>query len=58
MLEVMLGSETILKRSDFLGLILFHKIHLQETSPLIRLCEAGSDHVNKECYGKKLITLL
>ena len=33
-----LGWETLHKRAEFLGLTLFHKIHLQETRPLIRLC--------------------
>ena len=33
-----LGWETIEKRSDFLGLNLFHKIHKSETRPLIRSC--------------------
>ena len=33
-----LGWETIQKRSELLGLNLFHKIHLKETRPLIRNC--------------------
>ena len=33
-----LGWETILKRSEFLGLSIFQKIHLHETRPLIRQC--------------------
>ena len=33
-----LGWETIKKRIDFLGLCLFHKIHLHQTRPLVRKC--------------------
>ena len=33
-----LGWETIQKRSDILGLSIFHKIHVHETRPLIRNC--------------------
>ena len=33
-----LGWETIKKRSDLLGLNMFHKIHKYETRPLIRTC--------------------
>ena len=33
-----LGWETISKRSEFLGLSMFQKIHLHETRPLIRQC--------------------
>ena len=31
-----LGWETILERGDFLGLNIFHKIHVHETTPMIR----------------------
>jgi hypothetical protein len=37
-LNIELGWETIQKRADILGLNVFHKIHLQETRPLIRKC--------------------
>ena len=37
-LNVELGWETIQKRIEFLGLSLFHKIHLSETRHLIRQC--------------------
>ena len=33
-----LGWESLSTRADFLGLSLFHKIHLHETRPLIRNC--------------------
>ena len=37
-LNAELGWETISQRGDFLGLNVFHKIHLHETRPLIRNC--------------------
>jgi hypothetical protein len=37
-LNTELGWESIQKRSDILGLNIFHKIHLHETRPLIRSC--------------------
>ena len=37
-LEIDLAWETIEERANFLGLSLFHKIHLQQTRPLIRKC--------------------
>ena len=33
-----LGWETIQKRIDYLGLSIFHKIHVSETRPLLRKC--------------------
>ena len=33
-----LGWENMKTRIDFLGLSIFHKIHLQETRPLVRSC--------------------
>ena len=33
-----LGWENIKTRIDFLGLSIFHKIHLKETRPLVRSC--------------------
>ena len=37
-LESDLGWESLSARADFLGLSLFHKIHIQQTRPLIRKC--------------------
>ena len=37
-LNVELGWESISERADFLGLTLFHKIHLKETRPLVFKC--------------------
>ena len=37
-LDEELGWESLSTRADFLGLSLFHKIHLHETRPLIRNC--------------------
>ena len=37
----------IQKRSDNLGLNIFHKIHLYETRPLIRSCMPKPDYENK-----------
>ena len=37
-LEEELGWESLSTRADFLGLSLFHKIHLHETRPLVRNC--------------------
>ena len=42
-----LGWETILERGDFLGLNIFHKIHLHETRPLIRKCMPQLDFEKK-----------
>ena len=33
-----LGWETITERGNLLSLNIFHKIHLHETSPLVRRC--------------------
>ena len=43
-LNVELGWESIQKRIEFLGLSLFHKIHLRETWPLIRQCMSKLDY--------------
>ena len=37
-LEADLGWESLPIRAEFLGLSLFHKIHLHETRPLVRSC--------------------
>jgi hypothetical protein len=37
-LNLELGWKTIMKRGDFLGLNLFHEVHLHETRPLVRKC--------------------
>ena len=42
-LNIELGWETIKKRTEFLGLSLFHKIHLHETRPLSRTCLSKLD---------------
>ena len=42
-LNVELGWESIRHRINFLGLSLFHKVHLQETRPLIRTCMSKLD---------------
>ena len=39
--------ETIFERGDFLGLNIFHKIHLHETRPLIRKCMPQLDFEKK-----------
>ena len=46
-LNLELGWETIMKRGDFLGLNLFHKIHLHETRPLVRKCMPKLDFEKK-----------
>ena len=43
-LNVELGWESIQKLIEFLGLSLFHKIHLRETRPLIRQCMSKLDY--------------
>jgi hypothetical protein len=42
-LNIELGWETIRKRADILGLNFFHKIHLNETRPLIKNCMTKLD---------------
>ena len=42
-LNAELGWESIRHRINFLGLSLFHKVHLQETRPLIRTCMSKLD---------------
>ena len=46
-LNLELGWESIQKRSDNLGLNIFHKIHLYETRPLIRSCMPKPDYENR-----------
>ena len=46
-LNSVLGWETILERGNFLGLNIFHKIHLHETRPLIRKCMPKLDFEKK-----------
>ena len=46
-LNIELGWESIKKRSDNLGLAIFHKIHSHETRPLIRSCMPKIDLENK-----------
>ena len=46
-LNIELGWESIKKRSDNLGLAIFHKIHSHETRPLIRSCMPSIDLENK-----------
>ena len=46
-LNIELGWETIKKRSDILGINIFHKIHCHETRPLIRTCMPKLDWENK-----------
>ena len=47
-----LGWETIQKRSDILGLNIFHKIHTHETRPLIRTCMPKFDHERRSLRSK------
>ena len=42
-LNIELGWETIQKRADLLSLNIFHKIHLNETRPLIKNCMTNLD---------------
>ena len=42
-----LGWETIQKRSEILGLNIFHKIHTHDTRPLIRTCMPKIDYERK-----------
>ena len=42
-----LGWETLEKQIEFLGLSMFHKIHLCETRPLIRNCLSKLDFEKK-----------
>ena len=46
-LNLELGWETIQSRADMLGLNFFHKIHLQETRPLIQKCMPKLDFERK-----------
>ena len=46
-----LGWESIQQRADFLGLSLFHKIHLGQTRPLIRESMQPRDETNTRSSG-------
>ena len=46
-----LGWETISERGNFLSLNFFHKIHLQETRPMIRKCMPRLDF-EKQCLTR------
>ena len=48
-----LGWESIQKRMQFLGLCIFHKIHLQETRPLVRKCLYKLDYEKKQLTRSK-----
>ena len=48
-----LGWESIHKRMQFLGLCIFHKIHLQETRPLVRKCLSKLDYEKKQLTRSK-----
>ena len=48
-----LGWESIKTRIDFLGLSMFHKIHLQETRPLVRSCLTKLDFEKKHLTRSK-----
>ena len=52
-LNLELGWETIKTRIEFLGLSLFHKIHLHETRPLIRNCLSKLDFERKYVLRSK-----
>ena len=46
-LNTELGWESIKTRAEFLGLCIFHKIHLNETRPLIRQCMPDINYENR-----------
>ena len=48
-----LGWETIEKRANYLGLNIFHKVHLHETRPLIRSCMPKPDLERKHMLRSK-----
>ena len=48
-----LGWETIADRTKFLGLCIFHKIHVHETRPLIRTCLTKLDWEKKYVLRSK-----
>ena len=52
-LNLDLGWESIKKRTEFLGLCLFHKIHLYLTRPLVRKCLTKLDWENKRITRSK-----
>ena len=52
-LNIELGWENIKSRIDFLGLSIFHKIHLQETRPLVRSCLTKLDYEKKHYTRSK-----
>ena len=51
-LNTELGWESIQKRSDILGINIFHKIHSHETRPLIRTCMPKFDHDKRNLRSK------
>ena len=48
-----LGWETIQKRIEYLGLSIFHKIHVGETRPLLKKCITKVDWENKQHLRSK-----
>ena len=46
-----LGWETIQQRADFLGLTLYHKIHLGQTRPLVRSNMQPREYTNTRSSG-------
>ena len=48
-----LGWESVKKRIDFLGLCIFHKIHRQESRPLVRKCLPKWDTEKKHMTRSK-----
>ena len=52
-LYIELGWETITERLKFLGLCIFHKIHIQETRPLLRKCLTKLDLEKKNFLRSK-----
>ena len=52
-LNLELGWESIQRRADLLGLNFFHKIHLQETRPLISKCMPKLDFERKHVLRSK-----
>ena len=51
-LNVELGWESLSDRADFLGLTIFHKIHLQETRPLVFKCMSTLNEFSSRSKGK------
>ena len=53
-LEADLGWESLSARADFLGLSLFHKIHIKQTRPLIRMCMPEIKYKNKNTRSNEI----